>query len=543
MRRLPWLILPAILLVSCGNEETFEFTNREGITPYISEKSDYGKARIVDKNDNPVLMLSTLFRTDLSQNADFMKPSEMEDYFAIAKETGMNTMEIAIMWSEIETSYDVYDFSHVETYLNYAKKYDLKLNLEWYGSLVDGEFHSVNVPSYVSMDTAKYPVIADMFDFANYGRCKILKWDHPLLLDRESKALYSMMNYIGEWNAKNNRYDPVISVQIGQGADRFQRWRIDAYKVKNESGELFDSESAWSMIKTYLNSIAKAVKFSSYKALTRVEFCEQSAVVNFVRNIKNLEYVDIVCPTYLHEISTTKSAMRSFASEWEDMAVLNVENWADDNNYRQILATMAAGGSGYVSYQLSSPLYYPELPNGALYGRYKTDQKTLQEKFVERNTRATDTKKINVALKKADVAIANAPRNTFAALGLNNLLNAKERNERVQKIYLQSGVLLDWSNPLDSIGFAVNEGNYLYAYSSKDAELTINGCSIPSISEGSFVEGEWEATKLVTLKDNKVLEMKEGNVYRIRLNDIQKLPDIEKLNAEGYLSTYDSIRG
>ena len=27
----------------------------------------------------------------------------------------------------------------LENYLNYAKKYDLKLNLIWYGSFVDGE--------------------------------------------------------------------------------------------------------------------------------------------------------------------------------------------------------------------------------------------------------------------------------------------------------------------------------------------------------------------------------------------------------------------
>ena len=139
----------------------------------------------------------------------------------------------------------------------------------------------------------------DLFDFAHYGRVSIMDWSDDDLLERETKAIYNMMNYVYEWNHKNDLYDPVVSVQIGQGAERFQRWRITQYVVLDKEGNLYNANDAWAMVHKYLNTVAKGVKYSKYKALTRVEFCEQNSVVNYVRDIEQLEFIDIVCPTYL----------------------------------------------------------------------------------------------------------------------------------------------------------------------------------------------------------------------------------------------------
>lgn len=522
-----------------------DFTNQiEADVPYTQVLSESGKATIVNRQQVPQLLLSSLLRTDLLINADFMKSEDMEDYFAICKETGMNTIELSVMWSQIETEYDKYDFSDIKNYLDFAKKYGLKINLEWYGSLTDGEYHSVNVPSYINDNPSTYTVIEDLFDFANYGRCKILDWSDVDLLQRESKAIYNMMNYIHEWNHENDIYDPVIMVQIGQGADRFQRWRIDAYKIKDKNGNLMSQDDAWAMVNTYLNEVAKGVKSSKYKALTRAEFCEQIAVVNYVRNIEKLEYVDIVSPTYLHEISSTKNGIKSFTDEYPEMAVMNVENWANDNNYKQILATIAMGACGYASYQLSCPNYFPEAPNGALYARYNANGTTLAEKFIERGTRATDTKLINTALNKAFVAVANAKRSNFAAFGLNNLINNQTGDARIQKVYLNNGLLLDYSNPKDAIGFAAFDGNYLYAFSSKDATLDINNCNITIASKGQFFEdGNWDNQGNVILANNKTLTMEANVVYRIRTSNIGELPSASSLSQQNYKSTLDGIRG
>lgn len=506
--------------------------------PYSLGKSESGKATLLNRQQVPQIMLSTLLRADLLKTADFMEAEDMEDYFAIAKQTNMNTIELSVMWSQIEPEYDEYDFSDLKCYLDFAKKYGLKINIEWYGSLVDGEAHMVNVPKYIADDESKYPVIKDMFDFANYGRCKVMDWSNADLIIRESQAIYNMMNYVYDWNKQNDLYDPVMMVQIGQGADRFQRWRVNAYGVSMSADE------AWSMVHTYLNEIARGVKYSKYKALTRVEFCEQNAVVNFVRNVEKLQFVDVVCPTYLHEVSSTKNGIRSFIEEYEDMPIFNVENWASDINHKQTLATFGMGGSGYVSYQLSCPNYYPESPNGALYKRYNAEGATLDDKFEQKNTRATDTAAINAALAKAYVAVANAPRARFASFGLNNLLNNREGEERVQKIYLTNGLLLSFSNPADSLGFAIYDNNYLYVFSSKDAQMVINNCSITVGQKGYFdASGEWVNQGNVTLANNTTLNLAANEVYRVRIVNVSDLPSAANLRDAGYLSTLDSIRG
>lgn len=542
MKNIKYLVLPLIILNLFGcndniiSSSTQDIVNQEGITPYHQEVSESGKAILLNRKEVPQIILSSLLRTDLFINADFKNASEMEDYFAIAKETNMNTIELSIMWSQIEKSYDNYDYTDLKCYLDFAKKYDLKINLEWYGSFVDGETHMSNVPNYIN-DSSTYPIIKDMFDFANFGRCKILDWSNENLLNREQKAIYNMMNYIYSWNLENDNYDPVIMVQIGQGVDRFQRWRVDAYDIQDMT-----SERAWNLAKKYLNEVGKGVKYSKYKAITRSEFCEQNAVVNYVRDIKDLEYIDVVSPTYLHEIASTKNGIKSFNDEYSEMFLMNSENWASDINHKQTLATFAMGASGYVSYQLSCPLYFPESPNGALYKRYNESGTTLEEKFVENNTRATDTKNINKALLDAYIGVANAPRNRFASFGLNNLLNSKEESE--QKIYLNNGLMFKYSNPNDALGFAISDGNYVYAYSSKDALLEIGNCTITMAQSGSFNKsGEWDISSSVTLENNSILNLNARKVYRIRIASINDLPSATSLKDLGYLTPLDSIRG
>ena len=122
------LILPIVLmlssLVSCQNPTNSESVSEstpvinndmvnqtEHDAPYVAKLSEGGKAVIVNRKQVPQVMLSALLRTDLLINADFMDSKDMEDYFAICKETGMNTIELSVMWSQIEPEKDNYDFN------------------------------------------------------------------------------------------------------------------------------------------------------------------------------------------------------------------------------------------------------------------------------------------------------------------------------------------------------------------------------------------------------------------------------------------------
>jgi hypothetical protein len=534
------LALALLVLASCGkaSSDSSLTPTLEPQTPYSVEQKEGEKAHFIDRNGHALLASSSLVRTDLLVNADFLSPSAMEDYFALAKETGNPFLDIPFMWKQIETAKDVYNEDAIRTYLDFAKKYSIRLNLLWYGSFVDGETHTANLPSYVVKDETSYPVIKKMFAFANYGMCQIQKWDAPALLEREQKALYNLMNAVASWNKENDYYDPVLMVQLGQGLDRFQRWRVDAYKVPGKDGSLMSSDEAWGMVDTYIQALAKGVKSSSYHALTRSEFDEQSAVTNYVRAIQKIEGVDLVCPTYLHTISSQKSGIKAFTDEYPSMPVVNAENWASDINYRQLLVAFQMGGDGFTSYDLSPARYYPERPTGKLFDRYNPSGTSITEKFPEVGTRAQDSKKAFVALQKAYPAVASSPRSSFALLGFDNLLSGE------QKIYFNNGLLLNYSNPTGSYGYVVYYQNAIYAYSSFASSLTLEGVTLSSASHGAFNrEGVWEMEGADTLSGNKTLSLMGGTVYRLKSLGLSPLPGQTELDSAGYKSILDSVRG
>lgn len=234
LRKIVVSLLSLVILTSCNTPKpgssSSSVVNIDAVTPYSVKVSPSGKAYLEETGtSNAYLMKSAHVRSDLLMRVDNLTVEEMESYFKIAKETNLNTLEVPVTWSQIETDKDVYDFSDVETYLDLAKKYDLKLNLIWYGSFTDGQSLTANYPSYISENPRVYTVIKDILDFDVHGRLRVMKWDDPNLLLRESKVITKMMDYVGSWNKDNGNYNPVIIVQLGQGAgDRFVKWRISS---------------------------------------------------------------------------------------------------------------------------------------------------------------------------------------------------------------------------------------------------------------------------------------------------------------------------
>ena len=512
--------------------------NLTGRTPYSMVRDGDEKAHFIGKEGVPFLANSSLMRFDELACCDFLSPEETEPYFALAKETGLSFLDVPFMWSQSEKEEGLFDNSTINTYLNLAKKYGLKLNLIWYGSWVDGDCHGVNIPDYIYANPDKYEVLQDLFDFEPFGYSKIMNWSDPDLLEAESYALWQLMNAVGRWNDANNNYDPVLMVQIGQGIDRFQRWRVEAYAVQGQSGTMSYDE-AWAMANDYYTAMGKAVKYASYKAITRAEFCEQSAVTNYVRLAKDTPYMDLVCPTYLHTISSAKSGMRDFSEEYPDMPVVNAENFGDDASDRSMLVQIASGGVGFTSFSLSPARYYPLIPNGTLYGRYNPEGgETLAEQFPEVNGRASKNKAALRALSMVDAAAASATRKEFALLGFDNLVSDE------QKIYFENGILLHYSNPAETFGYAIKKGNYLYCYSDKAASITLNNCVVTAASVGMQSEGEWiQADEVVNVVDNKTVNLEAGLCYRLRITNIGEPLSRSELSQQGYKSISDSIRG
>ena len=103
-----------------------------------------------------------------------------------------------------EPVFNNYDYSDIDTYLSFAKKYDIKINLLWYGSFTDGETHTNNMPSYIEEDYNTYSLIQFCYPSSVFGDCVILAYSDSDLLNRESLAIKNLFNHIATWNEEND---------------------------------------------------------------------------------------------------------------------------------------------------------------------------------------------------------------------------------------------------------------------------------------------------------------------------------------------------
>jgi len=541
-------ILPLLIGALSGCSKTDdEIKGRQ--KPYRITTQEGYKTTITASNGAPVNITSTLFRSDLFQLCDKITPADMEDYFALAKETNFNCIDLPFMWRELEQTEGVYDFSHIETYLNLAKKYNLKINLVWYGSFVDGETHTINMPEYIYQNHQTYPMIQYCLANSIFGDTVIMDYSNKTLLKVEGNAVKALFNFVAEWNLKNEKYNPIMIFQCGQGLDRLERYRIEQYSVKYE-GEIMSNDQAEKFVEDYVVAISKAAKNSLYAPITRVDFCEQTAITQYVRSVENIPTLDILSTTYLATVANTKTGINNFANEYgSTKPIMASENWANDLNYRSALVTYARGGCGFTTYNLSSPLYYPLQPittenqinGGVLYYRRDASGATLSDRFKEVNKRSTNMKQVNDFVNKAYVPVSKAVKENFALFGFDSKVI---REEGVQKVYFENGIMLEnVTTDTTSYGLSMFSDNYLFLISTAAGELTIDNCSIQSCSTGLFNEdGFWDKDESILIEGNSLLYEK-NKLYRIRINSIQSLPSEEELDDMNYKNTNDIVRG
>lgn len=528
------LFMMTLFLVGCGEKTTAIPDN--AIAPYQMQTNttEYGsKSYITNDQGTPLLFLSTEVRLDLLILADQITYDDLDAYFKVASDTGFNTMEVAFMWSQIETTEGVYDFTLINELLNLAKTYDIYLNLNWYGSFVDGETRTAYLPDYIYQDHETYPFIADLYDFGVLGRVGIIDWSNDQLMAREEAAVKALLGEVYHWSQANDNLTPVVQFQVGQGLDRFPRWRISQYEIL-DNGILMTTTKGWELVNGYIAAISGAAKTSLYQPLTRVEFTEQNAVVNYVYDIYDIDTVDMVSPTYLHQLPNVKSGLLSFQESFSDMPIYDAQNWADDNSYRLMLATIALGGDGFTAYPLSSPRYYPVSESGAVFGRYNPDSETP---FVQKGTRADDLGEIMDGLLKASVDAATTPRRNFLVLGMDNRIPVGD----TQKLYTTDGLFVDSQMASDGLGFVISNDGYVLVYVTSATTLTFSNVTFINASMGAYdASGSWVSDGAVSLINNNLtLEAAPYTLYRLKVFNLNALPT--EFSSD-YVGSYDAIR-
>lgn len=458
------------------------------ITVSSVKKTSDGKYYF-EVSGKPFLMLGAQIRTDFFANVDYISLEDMEAYFSAAAKLGLTVVQVPIQWSDIEGDENDYFFNKIDAFMSYSNKYNLKMELLWFGSNMCGDSHSFHIPDYVYKDQSRFPRVGDNHFWDMYGNIFYLKMDDADLIAREGKAIKTMMDHVWEWDRTHGAKNPVISVQIENEPDTYPRWR----------------NGNWNELYTQLNEIGKAAKSAKYKVATRVNLCSIIDTEDWVKKIYALDGIDIAAvDPYVFSTKEIKATINNFSANLPGNFPLIAENKGTIPNSDSLILSAVASGGGYNIYELATMKYD---------GRYTEDFGILNKNLTDRSyTPATRT--LLNGLKAAWSEVVLTSKENFAAFNINS---SCKKNSLTQTV-IAGNVKMTYNTSEGGLAFATVRNGYITAYSTKNGTISFENASLGTAEIGSYnASGAFSKSASASISGN-TLNLQAGKVYRIKLN-------------------------
>lgn len=236
---------------------------------YVDTRLENSQKYYLVVDGKPFFPIGIQVRMDLMRYMDNWSDQQREALIKQLSEDGFNMVNIPIHWYEIEPDKEHFKWDILDEYLTLAKKYDLKLELLWFGANSGGHVQwlswkkdnpvHLRVPDYVlyapkygnssgegfQETTSDYAVSRER---SNYT----MDLNDNRLREREKYVVGKMMEHIARWNEKEGNPDVLVGIQIGN--------EVVGYKLQFPNA----------LVMSYLNDVAKSVKESDYNVWTRV---------------------------------------------------------------------------------------------------------------------------------------------------------------------------------------------------------------------------------------------------------------------------------
>lgn len=510
-----YFLLSSLLFLSCtqeGNKEGEKTLPQIEISKIVTENDK----TFIEVDGIPFPIYGAQIRLDAFLNCDKMNIDDVEKYFAKGKELGVNCLQVSLCWNTIEPEQNIFDFKVVDKMLEYANKYDIKIELLWFSTNMIGDSFSYLVPQYILKDPNKRLKRNDEGGFwGYYGYCYALILDDPWILENETRAITQLFNHIRYWDEENGKKHPIIAVQIHNEPDGFVRWRIDQKQYAFRDGTPLSKETAWKMTLHSLDAVGRAVKNSSYKVVTRTNLVSGKGIEPFPdapnakpRDIFNLEGIDFVSfdpyKAKVNEIVSETSAYASIKGNYPLIA----ENKGTYVNTASLMLVTSALGGGYNIYDLATSKYFINNTNDPDYidhGIYTPD---LEEK--------EHTESVRTILKGFIMAapdIAKTPTENFAVF---NVVDDNPHQKIDQQINT-TGAKISFETTQGAIGFALDRGDYLLVYTTENTIIQLNNGTIKNIVTGKYdPKGDFiiENSDVRFESDNRI-NINGGILYKI----------------------------
>jgi len=344
------------------------------VISYVDTSLDGSQKYVLRVDGKPFYMTNIQVRMDVMRYSDRWTSETREALVARLAADGFNTLSIPLHWYEVEPEKDKFDWTILDEYLQLMNKYNLKMEMLWFGTNSGGHTQWLNpqwantskadpvhlrVPDYVlyapqygspgwsrSQEEGSHETTSEFNirrDMTNYT----LDLGDTRLRDRETYVLSKVMEHIAVWDKANGSRHPIIGVQIGN--------EVRGQHVPFEN----------TVINNYLSHVAGAVKNSGYVVWTRVNCVFMDVYARVFENERlrntpegtNLDMIGI--DTYSHHFPTAEEFMASMRTNIP-YAGKNYRMIMETNSERPYSAQMhlaALSGNNAFDYYDASGLY------------------------------------------------------------------------------------------------------------------------------------------------------------------------------------------
>lgn len=489
------------LCISCSESQTEPPAYSDTIVVSKLAKTNTGKPYI-SVDGKPFLMLGAQLRTDYFIQLEGKSLDELDPYFKLARSLNITCVQVPISWKDIEPKKGQYSNKFISKFIELCNKYDMKLEILWYGSYMCGYSVQGYIPDYVVFDEKTYPSYNLDKSYQGWlGKQYWLKPDNNVLIDREGKAIAYMMNAIWEYDCKNGGHRTVIGIQIENEPDML----ATRHTLPGQPLEGVSAETIWPGLINLLDKLGQVVKNSKYKCYTRVNmtntYADYIARSSGIAATSGIDFVGV--DPYQNTISQIKTSINYYSTIADNFSHI-AENGGefDNNDILELLSfTMGAGYDVFEVVTTKSPL----LADWTLRGVYNTDfsTKPQTQKLIDAN---------NIYRKAwVDLAIADNK----------NILGFNLSTDRGQEITTESKntdhVTVQWTTTQRGIAFAIERDGYLTVASTKADKMVFSRAQLSNIEIGYYnSNGTWIKISSADLRDELV--MTPGYIYRMKIN-------------------------
>lgn len=407
-----------------------------------------------------------------------------ENMYEKSRNLNYNTVSQVLWWREIEVEPGVYDFTNIDKYIEWAKKYGMKIDLAWFGSVCG---MGSRIPEYSMYDG----------NDVGYQHTAPAWFANPTYYNAKNKGSEQYSLNIKEENAENANYMKqrecyAIQALFNHLAETDPDHTVISVQIENEpngTGGQFGEYINW------MNDVARAVKESAYVVPTRVNYIGKG----YPLNINDYAYLDFAGPdVYSRGVEEVKNAVTSGK---EKSTLLYIpENSGGYENLTTVATAAFTAGGFYGTWSINN--WYCDTKWHGIYQGEKYESEMYYDwelgKMPTLTSQGVDLKHYNVGLNNIGSLITLAAPEEMTGLNINSNIP-----EEAYDSYNRIGTYaLGFKTENGAVGIGVLKGQNIYVTTDTADQVIVKTKQKPVKVTTGYADrnGNWieEAVKEVT---------------------------------------------